>query len=391
MRTFAAIILLSMTGLVCQAQIDYRPGYYIRNDGTRITCLILDYGWRSNPTGIRCKMSTDAPPAMIEQDSILEFGVGDLKYQRYDIRVDTSSRDIGDLGTTSQPLFRRETALLEVMVEGRATLYRYCKKNITLFFFKVVGASPEPLVFKQYMPESNKMAENTEYIGQLRDSLDCRAPGLPDPGTLHYDGPGLRRFFIAYNRCIQSPFVDHRTKSGKATYHLNIRPGIDFGGLTIADFNSGRKIDFAYGQKTQIRIGAEAEFMLNFDRNKWSALVEPAYRTYAANPKPGFHVDYRSIQVAEGGRYYMFVGTRSKFYLTGEFYVAFPISSTIEYEGAGLQTHLHFGGLLGVGFRYADRVSLDLTWSIPEQVLAYYAYLRSDLSGTWLTLSYSIL
>jgi hypothetical protein len=60
MKTFAALFALTLTSLFGHTQINFQPGYYIRNDGTRTSCLIKDYGWLNSPTSIVCKTSSDA-------------------------------------------------------------------------------------------------------------------------------------------------------------------------------------------------------------------------------------------------------------------------------------------------------------------------------------------
>ena len=49
MKTFVTFIALTVISHLCYAQIDFQPGYYVRSDGTRISCLIKDYGWMNSP------------------------------------------------------------------------------------------------------------------------------------------------------------------------------------------------------------------------------------------------------------------------------------------------------------------------------------------------------
>ncbi len=42
MKPFVILFALTIIQTVCQAQIDFQPGYYIRNDGAKTSCLIKD-------------------------------------------------------------------------------------------------------------------------------------------------------------------------------------------------------------------------------------------------------------------------------------------------------------------------------------------------------------
>ncbi|HEV3414752.1 MAG TPA: hypothetical protein VG101_19875 [Puia sp.] len=391
MKTFVTTILLSILTVVAHAQVDFQPGYYIRNDGTKISCLIKDYGWRNNPKNIVCKNSPDAEPTTIDQESIIEFGVGNAKYQRFEVDVDTSAQGIEDLSKSPVPEYRHETAFLKLLVEGKASLYVYRRKEMTRFYFKLNAATPQPLVFKQYLNESGNIVGNQGYIAQLFDSLSCSASSLPDPATLRYEERGFVHYFIAFNSCIKSAYTDYWAKTGKTAVHLNIRPGVDLASATLTDYSFANPQKYNFGSQVSFRIGAEVEIVLPFNRNKWTVLMEPAYRSYSGKSSSGLQLDYKAAQFLLGARYYLVSDGPSKWYLSASVFADFPISPTLTYENAALSFAGRFGGSISAGYRYKDRVGIELKYTAPQSILVNYENLATHLYATSLILSIRVL
>ena len=393
MKTFVTLAALTVFSHICSAQIDFQPGYYLRNDGTRISCLIKDYGWRNNPKNIVLKTSSDAAPVTIGIDNIAEFGVGNSKYQRLEVDVEISGDALDELNNSPVPKYRHETAFLKLLVEGRASLYLYTDKRLNRYFFRLNGGATRPLISKQYLGEDGVIHANQEYIKQLSDSLGCSASDFPDPTAVRYDAKSLTSFFIAYNSCVKAAYTDYWGKTGKSAFHLNIRPGIDLASLTMTDNTEAFvTAKHPYGNQASFRIGAEAEFILPFNRNKWAVLLEPEYRSYhSSSGGTGFEVDYKALQFLLGARYYMFISSQSKLYLGAGIFTNFQINSTLQYEGADLTIQPRFGVATSAGFRYRDRFGIELKYELPEQILDNYYYLKANVTATSLIFSYRIL
>jgi hypothetical protein len=391
MKTFAALFALTLTGLPGQAQINFQPGYYIRNDGARTSCLIKDYGWLNNPTSIVCKNSPDDVPVTVGIDSIVEFGVSGAKYQRFEVDVETSSNAIDELSRSPIPAFRHEKALLRVLVEGRASLYLYTGRRLSRFFYRLNGQRPGPLVFKQYLGQDGIIHANQEFIKVLADSLSCSAPDLPDPTLVKYEANSLARFFIAYSTCEKSAYTDYFAKAVKTIFHLNIRPGADLANLVVRDISTYPATRYSYGYHPGFRIGAEAEMILPFARNKWAVLIEPEFRTFTSSPGAGYNLDYKALQVLLCGRYFLFISPQSKLYVTAGLFTNFDLGSTLEYETVGLVIEPRLGATAAAGFRYKDRFGIELQYQFPEQILDNYYYERANVTTASLVLSIKIL
>jgi hypothetical protein len=392
MKTFVTFYALTLSCFFCQAQTGFQHGYYIRNGGARISGLIKDYGWRNNPTNIVFKSSPADAPVTVEMDSIREFGVGNSKYQRFEIEVETSGDSIDELSNSPAPQYRHDTAFLQVLVEGRASLYLYQNKHLMLYFFRLNSAVPTPLVSKQYLGPDGNVHVNQEYLKKLGDSLSCSASSFADPTRVQYDTKSLIFFFMAYNNCVKSAYTDYWTRSAKIAFHLSIRPGIDQSTFTVSRSGPFAASQQSFGSQASFRIGAEAELILPFNKNKWAVLLEPEYRSYNSSAGgTGFVADYKALQFLLGVRYYMFIGTQSKLYLTAALCSAFQMSSTVEYDGDYLSFGPGWGAGLSVGYRFKDRLGIELRYTTPEDVLGDYIYFKSNLTTSSLILSYRIL
>jgi hypothetical protein len=282
-------------------------------------------------------------------------------------------------------------AFLKVLVEGRASLYLYTGKRLSRFFYRLNGQPPGPLVSKQYLGPDGVVHANQQYIKVLADSLSCSATDFPDPSSVRYEANSLVRFFIAYNTCTKSAYSDYYAKTAKMVFHLNIRPGADLANFVVRNNSSYFPPRYSYGNSPGFRIGAEAEVILPFNRNKWAVLLEPEFRTYSSSPGPGFAIDYKAVQILLCGRYFLFISPESKLYVTAGLLTNFNLGSTIEYETQDLVLQPRLGGTAAVGFRYKDRFGVELQYQFPEDILENYTLLRGDLSTASLVFSYKIL
>src|ERR1700730_12815133 len=203
MRTFVIIGLLTIISTFCRAQVNFQPGYYIRNDGSRVSCLIKDYGWLNNPKEIVCKPSPDDVPVTLVMDSVMEFGVGNVRYQRFTVDVEITGLTSDQLTSSPEPNFRQEKTFLKLLVEGQASLYLYVHKGAERYFYRLNGGVPRPLVSKAYQGADGVIHVNKEFIKVLVDSLTCSTSDIPDPTSVNYEARSLTRFFAAYNTCVK--------------------------------------------------------------------------------------------------------------------------------------------------------------------------------------------
>src|SRR6185312_629172 len=385
MKPFVTLLALTLASTICSAQIDFQPGYYILNNGARVNCLVKDYEWAANPTAITCKRASGGPAVTIGMDSLLEFSVGNAKYVRFDVDVETSGSTIEQMSDSPAPAFQHERVLLKVLVEGRASLYVYARRRSARYFYRLNNESSRPLVYKEYLGEDQVVHANPEYLKVLNDSINCTAANAPDPTTVRYGTKPLVRYFVAYNKCVNSAVTDYYAKAVKTALHVNIRAGIDMATITTAD----NATTFSYGKRASLRVGAEAELILPFNRNKWSVVLGADYRSYHSFPSDAyFPVDYKAVQGLAGVRYYLFLTHQLKLYLSGLMGANFNLNSNLAEGRPYFRLATALGPAFGAGLQYAKRFSVGIQYQPQEEVLDIPVIFSGKLSATTLILSY---
>jgi hypothetical protein len=129
--------------------------------------------------------------------------------------------------------------------------------------------------------------------------------------------------------------------------HFTITPGVDFAEFKVHNTTGFEK---HYTKETSPRLGLMLEYVLPFNREKWSIVGEPTYQSY----RSGGSVRYGSIEVPLGLRHYFFVGPQTAVFVNGLLVSDLPV----EYELIWSQTltykanypSLSFAA--GAGFRF---------------------------------------
>ena len=86
----------------------------------------------------------------------------------------------------------------------------------------------------------------------------------------------MKRLFIKYNQCKNSNYINYDYKQKKNLFHLTIRPGLNY--------SSNFKIP-NYWKSYGHRLGIEGEYILPYNKNKWSIIIEPTYQYYEYSEK----------------------------------------------------------------------------------------------------------
>lgn len=400
------IALLSVIGIKASSQIVFEKGYFINESGQRTECLINNLDWRNNPVGFEYKVSQDENPHTASLPDIKEFGVYKvLKYVRATVKIDRSGDIINHPSSDRNPNFQEEQLFLKVLVEGRASLFIYNEGNLTRFFYKLNDSEISQLVYKRFLLNGN-VAQNNLFRQQLLLDLGCNKVTLRDVEALGYQRKDLERIFIKYNESVDSGYLIYKPAEKKNLFNLTVRPGLSYSSLAIQNsMTDSRDTDF--GNKTNLRIGIETEFILPFNKNRWSILIEPTYQYFKAekreevtNVEGGIRdtrVDYQSVDFPVGIRYYFHMGDRSVIYANVSFLLGFTKHSTIDFrriDGSlynSLKLEPGKNIALGVGYKPGNRHSLEFRYHTNRQLLSNFYYWDSPYTTISLIYGYSIL
>ncbi|MCK5442772.1 MAG: hypothetical protein KAJ23_12855, partial [Maribacter sp.] len=194
-----------------------------------------------------------------------------------------------------------------------------------------------------------------------------------------------------FNLCINPDWVEKIKKKDQFIFNLSIRPGVNISSLLI---NNGTE----YGSKASPRLGLEAEFVLPFNKNKWSILVEPTYRDYQneATVSPldwvapsSLKVDYPSIEFAIGIRHYIFLNDKSKIFVTGYMLNDMEMDAMVSApRDLTINPLSNFAG--GFGYKYNGKVSLEFRYDGYRELLRLNG-IQSKFRNISLILGYTFL
>jgi hypothetical protein len=379
-----------MVTITSYAQIKYESGYFINNEGQKTNCLIRNMDWKENPTGFSYKLSPEATARTLTVDSVMEFGIyNESKFKRFTVDIDRSvdGIDLNSMGTDKEPKFKKETLFLKPLIESKASLYYYEGGNIIRYFFTVDNSNVKQLVYKQYQDAETSIKKNNEYKTQLWTNLQCPQLTMGDIESTEYQTEDLVKIFNIYNQANGAvPIINGGNKSVKRDwFNLNIRPGIVRSSLETYSMNLGSNSNIYadFGTKETFRFGAEAEFILPFNKNKWSFFIEPTYRDYKStystviNPllnrnTDTYDINYQTIEVPFGVRHYLFLNDHSKLFVNLSYTVHFFVGAYYKVDGQNYPGDLNPTNSYQLGFGYSyKKFSIETRFEPSKEIINY--------------------
>lgn len=376
------------------AQVLFKKGYFIDNNGQKTDCLIKDNDRRNNPFKFEFKLSEKSASTLKTIEESKEFGIYNfLKYVRANVSIGRSASR-NNLSTDEELVFKEEVLFLKVLVEGKSSLYQYSEKGVVTYFYHVDNSDGiEQLVFKEYMSSENKIRENSKFREQLFSELKCESISLENVLKVEYSKDDLVDYFKKYNECKGSEFIVFGEKEKKDLFNLNLRLGLNSSSMRISsEQNSSRDVNF--GSEIGFRLGIETEFVLPFNNNKWSVIVEPTFQYFKSEKETGLYdveVDYKSVEIPIGIRYYFFLNDNSKIFINGSVVLDIVGDSKISYSGGtdleiSNSTNLGFG----FGFKSYEKYSIELRYHTSRDLLGNYLSYESDYKTASLILGYTL-
>jgi len=399
------LLLFAILSIKSFSQIIYERGYFIDNLNLRTECLIRNVDWKNNPTKFNYKLALDSIVQIVDIKNVKEFGIYDAsKYIRALVDIDRSSENINNLGTDRNPTYQKEQLFLKILVEGLATLYVYEGENITRFFFKVNNSEINQLVYKKYLYE-NQVLQNNSFRQQLVNNFKSQQISPYDVVNLRYSKTDLEKFFIKYNKVMDSEYTNYNLKQKRDLFNLTIRPGLNLSHLSIENTMS----DFwnnDYGNEINFRFGVETEYIFPFNKNKWSIIIEPTFQYYYSDSKKetnelsgGFRitkVNYQSFELPVGLRHYFYLNDKSKIFANISYVIDFSYKSSVRLTrlDGSLISSLDITSRpnlsLGIGYKYKNRLSLEIRQQTKRQILSDYNYWKTNYGTMSIILGYTL-
>jgi len=402
--------LLIIISAHCFGQINFESGYFINNHNQRVECLIKNQDWKNNPEEFEYKLTADGISEKGNHSTAKEFGVtGFSRYVMADTKIDLSSTDVNRLSKMRDPEWSQQKLFLKVLVEGKATLYYYENSGLIRFFFSTTSdTSVYQLIYKEYFEQKDKnyveefeISSNRKFQEQLWTNVRCTNTSVAEIEKLEYRKSDLVKYIVRYNECSGNTNVVYENKKNGNSFHLKISPGINYSSLSVVNTTDNR-YNTDFGNQSNIRIGAEAEFILPFNKNKWGILFEPTFQ-YFYNDKqmPIFNttITLNTVEFPIGLRHYFFLNKEIMLFANIIYIPSYCLTfgSTIEKQSTVssiLPSYLEikpsqsyaFGG--GIGYR---KYSAEIRYYTNRNLLNNYASWYSDYQRFSFILGYRIL
>ncbi len=388
-------LLLFLITFYCQAQITFEKGYIITNDGVKTSCLIKNLEWLNNPENIKYKLSENGNEIDASTEEISEFGVGEFKFVKYSGSVDRSPVITELLDSKRAPQFEEEVVFLKELIRGNINLYSLVDGNLVLFFFNNEQREIEPLIYKRYYKEQLAIATNDGYKQQLTGILNCNAAISSGISRLAYNEKALRNLFEKQNNCISGEAkVVEKTKKGE--FRFFIRPGASINTFRIPKRFPGLSLnpnpnEYDFSNVVGYQIGFELEYVLPFNKNKWSVSIEPSYNfikseSTTTNTIPELAtLTYKAFELPLSLRHYFFLSKKSKIFINASYVLIFDLNSSLLPFSRGSGFRKGSNRSFGLGYDYNNKIRLEARYDTDRGAL----FPTSNLVSTKFT-SYGI-
>lgn len=408
-KTFLIILFLCCTFV--NAQISFEKGYFISNDGKKTECLIKNLDWKNNPTDFKYKFQIDGDDSKTETiANVQEFGIDNtVTFKRAKVKMDRSSDDLGKLSETGQPVWEENNLFLRLLVQGEATLYSFREGNLIRYFYETKSTPLEQLLYLRYIltkdgKSTGDLKENNYYKQQLNNNVRSANTTDSDIENLKYKKSDLTRYFLKYNN------TDNKTKNGVLSKTsedhllLKITPGISFISGSMNDGDKPLK-DVNLDSKTSFKIGLEAEYLLPYNKNKWSLFLNPVYQNYQTSKqysRPGpftgspaktrnIDVKYTSIQVPIGLRYYFLINSNSKVFINAAYSFDVNGKASLSFDkNVELESKSGSNFALGAGYNFKNKFSAEIRTNTKKQLLGDFNTISLEYKAIDLVFAYSI-
>jgi len=408
MKRTLLILFLFFFCINSYAQINFESGYYITNANEKVTGLIKNEDWKNNPISFEFKNSESDTPQIINIEQAKEFGVeNSFKFVKVTLDIDRSSNNEANLSKTRAPQFVKETIYLKVLIDGKAKLYSYQDSNIIRYFYSTENIETEQLVYKKYnisKYSTKKVAENDLYKFQLSSAFKSKDLDK-STNKLQYREKDLIDYFEKYNAYNGTADTNVDKKEKKDLINLTVKAGLDNSSLSIQNSRiDDRSVDF--DNKIGLRFGAELEYILPFNQNKWSIFMEPMYQSYEvektieSNAISGGELDvsaeYNSVEIPLGIRYYFFLSENSKLFLSAAHIIDISSKSIVEYTRPNgksfvkLDSDTRSNFSVGLGYKYNDKISVEFRIQNSRDTLTEYSFIKSDYNTVSVIFGYTI-
>lgn len=411
---FIVTIFVTLFVTFCYSQQKFEKGTITFANGNVIECFIKHSYSSENPTSIAYKLSEEGEEKIATLRDIEGFQIGEkAKFIKATINFDVSSNKMGELSSLREPEYVKETALVEVLVEGSASLYRLEKNNIIKYFYKLEDKEITPLVYKKYQVNSLTIRENFEYIQQLNKDVNCDEDYFISNKAVGYNSNDLSKLFKKFNRC-KNNILTFEELEDRANFKFYVKAGYHFTSDLVKLQGSYNQIDQTV-KGSGFETGFQAELNLPYNYRKWSFIGELTFYAINYDFSDTSRQGYISAVETKINTIRPSVGVRHNFYLDANnqehniiYLEALVTLFSFQVGENTIKRSTHFSSstgdverpfqvttipniALGAGFPIYKNLSGSLRYNMPQEYLTKYLSHSYKISSFSVNLNYRFL
>ncbi|WP_299013651.1 tRNA modification GTPase [uncultured Polaribacter sp.] len=397
MKKIIAFTVLLISYFNSFSQDTFEKGYFIKNSGEKVNCLIKNLDLLNNPKDFTYKINEDSKALKASIDDVQLFEIYNIsKYERHTVDIDRSSENLSELSLTRKVKFYTEQLFLKVLIEGKANLYYYAETGLSRFFYSHNNGNIQQLVYKSYLTRDGyKVNKNNYFKQQILNDLICKKITEGKVKKLKYRKADLVNIFVFYNTCTNSKITNYtleNSKTSKNIVNINMKSGVNFSSFFLEDNVSALR-DLDFGNIATFRFGLELEYVMAFNNNKWALITEPSYVSVYKSSRADTIgretiIEYSSIEVPFGLRHYMYTNKNSKLFINASIVYDIPLNSKITGEN-NLEIDPVINYSFGLGYKFKDKISIEYRMFTTRDALGYINRI-GDFNSTSLVLGYTL-
>ncbi|CAL2074551.1 hypothetical protein [Tenacibaculum sp. 190524A05c] len=377
MKKILALLVL-LTTCTIYSQTKFEKGYFITTKGNKVECLIKNEDWYGIPTEIKYKTDENNSVVSIQRSSLQKvFIKSRLLLERHNVLIDKYSKKLNELTNSRISNFNEESLLLKVIVDGKARLLKYVDNGVQHFYYDL-DSQIKPLEYKLYKNSKGGLARNLNYKKTLREKLNCSNIELNS--NIKYTEVALTKYFTKYNQCNNDKNEIYSYSKVAEGGKINLRAKLSVG-ISNSENPLNLNSRFDFDNKVTFKIGVELEYVLPFFNNKWSGFVEPTYQSYSNETESitqggnfPYILDYSSIEIPFGVRYYSFLNDKNKLFFNGGFIIDWVLNDKLSFANnpsstVTLNTTTNY--FIGLGYDFNNLFSLEFRYNSPKDITKF--------------------
>ena len=388
MNLLIRLVLILLLPLSCFSQVQFVKGYFIDNSNARVECFIEDRGWKNTPSDFMYKLDENGAVKKANASDVREFGIESRsRYIAANVNIDRTGDNIHNTTSERRPVWNREQLFLAVLIESKISLLSYEDGNFQRFFYQT-NDTIKQLINKKFTMQSGGYGVNDAFRQQLRADVLCGEVPDAELKRVDYTRNELVTFFTTYNKCSGSTVTDYTqiaSNKRKNSVRFRFTPGVNVTSLNIMDSYNGE--DITFGKKAGFRMGAEIEWVLPYNRNKWAIVFEPGLQSFKSTVSDGMSAKVSMFEISVGLRHYFFLGEKSRIFING--LLVFPMSGESAVTITNVSYEVTATPSLAIGGGYSlGRFSGEVRFYWNKDILSDLLYLQGKYTRLSFILGY---